>query len=74
MRLDKIGFFLEKGEYARREAWVPQMYIRKLGNTNNIEFIIIGDEDTLWVRDKWSPRIEDLNAKDYTCISHGSIH
>jgi hypothetical protein len=69
MKLSEVDSYLEGGEYARRESWVPRMYIRRLGITDNIEFVIFDDDGTVLTRDKWSPRIEDLGAKDYSSMS-----
>jgi hypothetical protein len=71
MKLSELGQYLESGEYARRESWMIGKYIRKLGITDNIEFIIVDWRGNVIVtRDSWSPRIDDLEAIDYSSMTN----
>jgi hypothetical protein len=68
MKLIEVYQCLERGQKVRRDAWIPNCWIQKVQGYNNIEILIADENEKVFSRASWSPKIEDLNANDYQVI------
>jgi hypothetical protein len=68
MTLADAATRIERGLAVRRQEWIPNCWIRKLPEYDNIELCIADEQGKVFSRSSWSPKVQDISATDYIVV------